>query len=336
VKVPVYKNKKILSLLAAGVVVIVIILLLQSPGPDQTEGLVPAGEGPFSSPSTRGQDEYQGPADTTTVPGLSGYTSITEYQAGSGSSGSPANFEADRASGTAPLTVRFTDTSAVSPDGWFWDFDDGSTSREQNPVHTFFSSGTYRVTLTVTSGGQSYVKTMTLTATTPAVTASFTAYPASGTAPLKVDFTDRSSGSPTSWSWSFGDGGTSTLRHPSHMYTSPGTYRVVLVVERDGATATKSATITVQEQSASTSGSFVIPATPTQPPTAVPTTVKATAIPTIEGKPVPTTSSACSRYSYTINGRTVSGTCCGSLSSSMQCSGGVCRQTYTCNGVPIG
>jgi hypothetical protein len=65
-------------------------------------------------------------------------------------------------------------------------------------------------------------------------------------------------------------------------------------------------------------------------------TVKATAVPTTEGKPVPTTAAACSYYSYTISGRTVSGTCCGSLSTSVQCSGGVCQPVYTCNGVPIG
>ncbi|NIQ09984.1 MAG: PKD domain-containing protein, partial [Gammaproteobacteria bacterium] len=40
-------------------------------------------------------------------------------------------------------------------------------------------------------------------------TADFAASPTSGTAPLTVNFTDLSSGSPTSWSWDFGDGGTS-------------------------------------------------------------------------------------------------------------------------------
>jgi PKD repeat protein len=59
-------------------------------------------------------------------------------------------------------------------------------------------------------------------------TAAFTATPTSGTAPLDVQFTDTSTGSPTSWSWTFGDGGTSTLRNPSHQYTAPGTYTVTL------------------------------------------------------------------------------------------------------------
>lgn len=50
----------------------------------------------------------------------------------------------------------------------------------------------------------------------------------SGTAPLTVQFTDASTGSPTSWSWTFGDGGTSTEKNPSYIYTNIGTYTVSL------------------------------------------------------------------------------------------------------------
>jgi len=58
--------------------------------------------------------------------------------------------------------------------------------------------------------------------------ANFSASPLSGTAPLTVQFTDTSTWSPTSWSWSFGDGGTSSLQNPSHEYTAAGTYDVNL------------------------------------------------------------------------------------------------------------
>ncbi|SCL74184.1 Protease 1 precursor [Methanoculleus chikugoensis] len=61
-----------------------------------------------------------------------------------------ADFTADVATGTAPLTVRFTDLS--SGDGltsWFWNFGDGGTSTAQNPVHTYNNIGTYTVSLTV-------------------------------------------------------------------------------------------------------------------------------------------------------------------------------------------
>jgi trimeric autotransporter adhesin len=45
-----------------------------------------------------------------------------------------------------------------------------------------------------------------------------------------VAFTDSSTGSPTSWSWDFGDGGTSTAQSPSHTYQAAGTYTVKLTV----------------------------------------------------------------------------------------------------------
>ena len=62
----------------------------------------------------------------------------------------------------------------------------------------------------------------------PAVpTASFTAAPTSGTAPLTVQFTDTSTGGPTSWAWDFGDGSTSTAQNPGHVYASAGSYSVI-------------------------------------------------------------------------------------------------------------
>ena len=58
--------------------------------------------------------------------------------------------------------------------------------------------------------------------------ASFQASPSTGQAPLAVNFTDTSTGGPTSWQWDFGDGQSSTARSPSHTYTDPGTYTVTL------------------------------------------------------------------------------------------------------------
>jgi PKD repeat protein len=59
--------------------------------------------------------------------------------------------------------------------------------------------------------------------------ADFVGNPTSGVAPLTVDFTDLSTGDPTSWSWDFGDGvGGSALQNPSYIYNNPGTYTVEL------------------------------------------------------------------------------------------------------------
>ena len=66
--------------------------------------------------------------------------------------GTPTSqFTASPASGEAPLTVSFTDTSAGSPTSWAWNFGDGTTSAERNPVHTFTAAGSYSVTMTASN-----------------------------------------------------------------------------------------------------------------------------------------------------------------------------------------
>jgi hypothetical protein len=61
----------------------------------------------------------------------------------------------------------------------------------------------------------------TSTANVPA--ANFYTFNLTGPAPLEVQFTDATTGCPTSWSWTFGDGGTSTVQSPSHVYTNNNT-----------------------------------------------------------------------------------------------------------------
>ncbi|MCK9307848.1 MAG: PKD domain-containing protein, partial [Methanoculleus sp.] len=63
-----------------------------------------------------------------------------------------ADFVANVTSGELPLAVAFTDQSTNSPTSWSWDFGDGATSGERDPVHTYTSAGTYTVNLTASSG----------------------------------------------------------------------------------------------------------------------------------------------------------------------------------------
>ena len=63
----------------------------------------------------------------------------------------------------------------------------------------------------------------------PSTAADFSASPTQGTIPLSVKFTDKSSGSPKSWYWDFGDGSTSTEKNPTHVYTRNGVYSVGLM-----------------------------------------------------------------------------------------------------------
>jgi PKD repeat protein len=147
-----------------------------------------------------------------------------------------ASFTGTPTSGEAPLEVAFTDTSSGTPTSWIWDFGDGAGSTLQNPTHTYAAAGTYAVTLTASNAGGSDTVTMTdyvTVAPPPPPTASFTGTPTSGEAPLEVVFTDASTGGPTSWSWDFGDGGTSTAQHPTHTYAAAGTYSVTLTVTNE-------------------------------------------------------------------------------------------------------
>lgn len=126
----------------------------------------------------------------------------------------------------------FTDASSVQSGGsitqWAWNFGDGTTSNQPNPTHVYTSANTYPVTLTVTSvTGCTHTTTQTITVSSIPV-ADFTAPDVCENNP--TPFTDASSGGVTQWSWSFGDGNSSTLQNPLHTYTAAGTYQVTLTV----------------------------------------------------------------------------------------------------------
>ena len=148
-----------------------------------------------------------------------------------------ANFSATPTSGTAPLNVSFTDTSTGSINSRTWNFGDGGTSTATNPSHSY-AAGTYTVSLTVNGPGGSDTETKTsfivVSPPSGAPVANFTATPTSGMAPLNVAFTDASTGTITSRTWNFGDGGTSTAVSPSHLFSAAGSYSVTLTVNGPG------------------------------------------------------------------------------------------------------
>ncbi|RAX17083.1 PKD domain-containing protein, partial [Pseudarthrobacter sp. AG30] len=115
----------------------------------------------------------------------------------------------------------------------------------------------------------------------PAPVASFTASPTSGTAPLNVTFTDTSTGSPTSWAWDFGDGGTSTVQNPTHSYAAAGTYVAKLTATNGtGPSAPASATITVTAAGVAPVASFTASPTSGTAPLNVAFTDTSTGTPT--------------------------------------------------------
>jgi PKD repeat protein len=177
---------------------------------------------------------------------LSGTIDAGAHEYGGGGGNPPvANFTGNPTSGTAPLTVMFTDTSTNNPTSWSWVFGDGGTATTQNPSHIYNSAGSYTVTLTATnqygSDGETKNNYISVSAPGQPPVAQFVGNPTSGAAPLAVAFTDQSTNSPTSWSWVFGDGSTSTAQNPSHTYAA-GTYTVTLTATNqygsDGETKT--------------------------------------------------------------------------------------------------
>ena len=169
-----------------------------------------------------------------------------------------ASFTATPTSGIAPLAVSFNASSSSDSDGsitsYTWDFKDGATGNGETVNHTFSSIGSYNVKLTVTDDkGATDTTTKTINVTeTPnqSPTASFTATPTSGVAPLEVSFNASSSsdsdGSITSYAWDFKDGDTGNGETVNHTFSSTGSYNVGLTVTDDkGASDSSTKTITI-------------------------------------------------------------------------------------------
>lgn len=142
------------------------------------------------------------------------------------------SFTANPATGCAPQSVSFTNTSPAGSN-FQWDFGDGSTFTGQNPpAHLYASNGSFTVTLSMTgSNGCTGTTSLNAVNLTPPV-ASFTSDVVNGCDPLSVQFTDNSSTSVpiTSWLWTFGDGTTFNGQNPP-VHTYPvGVYDVSLTI----------------------------------------------------------------------------------------------------------
>lgn len=148
------------------------------------------------------------------------------------------NFTVNDSSACFPHRAQFTDLSipatGTANTTWLWDFGDGTQSTQQNPLHTYTSTGTYSVTLKVTNDkGCFSVRTKTAyIQIAGGVTADFTnTQPGVCLPPFNVSFSNNSTGPGTlTYFWDFGDGNTSTQVSPNHTYTTTGTYTVTMAV----------------------------------------------------------------------------------------------------------
>lgn len=145
-----------------------------------------------------------------------------------------ADFTApDTARCEPPFTVNFQDLSTGGAVSWQWDFGDGSTSTLQNPSHTYTSYGSFDVTLIITSAsGCTDTLIIPDFITIRRASISMPGLQARGCIPFTFTFNPVITAVDmiTSYSWDFGDGGTSTLPSPTHTYTIQGTYNVTLTI----------------------------------------------------------------------------------------------------------
>ena len=224
---------------------------------------------------------------TITVSNVNGTAAKSSYIAVSNGANAPvAAFSASTTSGNVSLNVSFTDKSTGSPTSWKWYFGDGTNSTEQNPVHTYSKAGIYAVSVTANNAGGSGSVTkysyITVSNGVNSPVAAFSASTTSGNAPLNVSFTDKSTGSPTSWKWYFGDGTNSTDQNPVHTYSKAGRYAVSVTANNVGGSGsvTKYSYITVSNGVNSPVAAFSASTTSGNAPLNVSFTDKSTGSPT--------------------------------------------------------
>jgi PKD repeat protein len=200
-----------------------------------------------------------GAASATNLP--AGYRFIKGAPPASGPPNLPpiavlnVNPNTNRIPTNSPLS--FSAAGSYDPEGvsvsYNWNFGDGSTSTQQAVNHSFATSGTYNVQLSVTDGVNTTTTNRTITVVLVGVnlppTAAASANPLGGVAPLTVAFSSAGSSDPEgtslTYSWTFGDGTTSTQANPTKIYSNAGVYGAQLTVSDGTNTSSKSVVITV-------------------------------------------------------------------------------------------
>ncbi len=171
---------------------------------------------------------------------------------------------ADPTFGTSPLKVQFTSKGSTDPHGgeltYRWDFGDGATSAESDPVHVYERPGDYTAVLTATNELGASARASVLISVTNTPPVAVIASPANGTSAFRGeqlkfssagsnDDADAGRGSKiVGWIWDFGDGTTSTDPHPVKAYDRlrPEGYTVTLTVtDTDGASTATSIVVRV-------------------------------------------------------------------------------------------
>jgi len=149
-----------------------------------------------------------------------------------------AEFIAAPRNGPAGTTVQFINLTAGDFDTYLWDFGDNSSDTNQNPAHVYNAPGLYTVSLTIFSSTSGFFDTETkvnyiniFPSSASMINPDFLATPATGTSPQMVEFSALSAGETGNILWDFGDGTSSELLNPKHVYNDPGRYTVTLFAD---------------------------------------------------------------------------------------------------------
>ncbi len=113
---------------------------------------------------------------------------------------------------------------------WNWSFGDGGSSSDENPSHHYVSGGFYSASLTSTTNhgcSATFIESIYIDKPTASFSSTGTC---AGSVISFLDNSSYSTGTITAWQWNFGDGTTSTVQNPSHIYSFSGSYTVNLIV----------------------------------------------------------------------------------------------------------
>ena len=164
---------------------------------------------------------------------------------------SAASIRASISEGCPGTAVTFAVENMPEEGIYLWNFGDGSFSNQSRPSHVFSKAGTFEVMLSHSSIGGSTVQNKPaadriVIHEIPEASFKFLKQEYDNTVP-SVHFENRSHGA-VSYHWDFGDGHTSTIAHPDHIFKAAGDHTVVLTVTNTkGCTDRSERTIHIEE-----------------------------------------------------------------------------------------
>ncbi|MFT3883890.1 MAG: PKD domain-containing protein [Flavobacteriales bacterium] len=174
-------------------------------------------------------------AATTKAPATSNAAAPATAKAAETPKAEPT-FHASVSQGCPGAPVHFK-VEHMPEDGiYLWNFGDGSFSNKPNPEHTFSKPGTYQVMLSMSASGVGTIHNkpssdVIVIHEPPQAAFNILKQEYDGHIP-SVHFENRAMGGKT-YAWSFGDGATSSIAHPDHIYKKKGVYQVELTVTNE-------------------------------------------------------------------------------------------------------